>query len=112
MMFEKANFLVVFYIILIFWYSYSCFLAQKKFYLSVLASFIFVTSYFVYLFFWVWMFSTLITNPLNLNNWILYPLNSIIGVIGTIGGLYLTIFLSRPYDNFKDYGKFNFKKNN
>ena len=111
-MFEKTNILIAFYIILIFWYSYRCYLAQKTIYLSIFASFIFVTSYFVYLFFWLWMFVTLVTNPLNLNNWILYPLNSIIGVVGTIGGLYLALYFSRPYDNFKDHGKFNFKKNN
>ena len=47
-MFEKTNILVAFYIILIFWYSYRCYLAQKTIYLSIFASFIFDVILFIF----------------------------------------------------------------
>ena len=100
----------IFYVGLIFYNTYECYKIQKKLFLSFFASFILVTTGFVYTFLWLWMFITLIPNPFNLTGCILYPLNTIIGIVVTIGGLFLCMPFSRLYDNFKDLGEFTFKK--
>ena len=101
----------ILYFGLIFFNMYECYKIQKKFFFSLIASFILVTASCIYVILQLWVFATLLTNPLNLTSWILYPLNTIIGIIVVIGGIFFCIPFWRFYDNFKDLGIFSFKKN-
>jgi hypothetical protein len=110
MLMKDQLIILILYFGLIFFNMYECYKIQKKFFFSLIASFILVTASFIYVILWLWIFATLLTNPLNLTGWILYPLNIIIGIIVTIGGIFLCIPFWRLYDNFKDLGIFTFKK--
>ena len=103
---------LIMYIALILWNAYACYKIQKKILLSLVVSIIFVTAGFIYIFFWLWTFSVVVKNPLGLSSWVFYPLNIFIMVVAGIGGLVVQIPIWNLFDNFKDFGKFSFKKNN
>ena len=49
---------------------------------------------------------------MGLSSWVFYPLNIFIMLVVVVGGMVAQIPIWNLYDNFKDFGKFSFKKNN
>ena len=85
---------------------------KKKILLSLIASIILVTGTFIGIFVWVLIFMTVVKNPLGLSYWALIPINILISLVFVL----VMVFAMQPFwnlfDNFKDFGKFSFKKNN
>ena len=110
MPFDSGLFLLIVYIVLILFNTYECYKTQKKILLSLIASIILVTGTFIGIFVWVWIFMIVIKNPLGLSYWALIPINSLISLVVVL----VLVFAMQPflniYDNFKDSGKFSFKK--
>ena len=112
MFFDSGLFLLIIYIVLILWNAYECYKIQKKILLSLVASIILVTVGFIYIFFFISILIFVVKNPLGLSSWVFYPLNIFIMLVVAIGGMVAQIPIWNLYDNFKDFGKFSFKKNN
>ena len=110
--FDSGLFLLIFYIVMILFNTYQCYKTQKKILLSLVASIILVTVGFIYIFFFISILIFVVKNPLGLSSWVFYPLNIFIMVVAGIGGLVVQIPIWNLFDNFKDFGKFSFKKNN
>jgi len=110
MPFDSGVFLLIVYIVLILFNTYECYKTQKKILLSLIASIILVTGTFIGIFVWVWIFMVVIKNPLGLSYWSLIPINLLISLVVVL----VMVFAMQPfwniYDNFKDSGKFSFKK--
>ena len=110
MPFDSGLFLLIVYIVLILFNTYECYKTQKKILLSLIASIILVTGTFIGIFVWVWIFMIVIKNPLGLSYWALIPINLLISLVVVL----VMVFAMQPfwniYDNFKDSGKFSFKK--
>ena len=110
MPFDSGLFLLIVYIVLILFNTYECYKTQKKILLSLIASIILVTGTFIGIFVWVWIFMIVIKNPLGLSYWALIPINLLISLVVVL----VLVFAMQPflniYDNFKDSGKFSFKK--
>ena len=110
--FDSGLFLLTFYIVMILFNTYQCYKTQKKILLSLIASIILVTGTFIGIFIWVSIFMVIVKNPLGLSYWALIPINILISLVFVL----VVVFAMQPfwniYDNFKDSGKFSFKKNN
>ena len=108
--FDSGLFLLIFYIVAILYNTYNCYKTQKKILLSLIASIILVTGTFIGLFVWVLIFMAVVKNPLGLSYWVGIPIAMLIGLVSVL----VVVFAMQPfwniYDNFKDSGKFSFKK--
>ena len=112
MFFDSGLFLLIFYILLILYNAYECYKIQKKILLSLVASIILVTGTSIGIFVWVLIFMVIVPNPLGLSYWALIPINLLISLVVVL----VMITVMKPfwniYDNFKNFKKFSFKKNN